>query len=118
VVTTSSTRLSTAPTREPASVARAAAASAAVFASAAERPAASAFESTAPMRSAFCRVCSWVFSTVPPRVSTLVLTPPTSVRTNFFVAHAGATATVSASIDAAKTLLRMMFFLLSPVDVV
>jgi hypothetical protein len=43
-------------------------------------------------------------------VSTLVLTLPTSVRTNFFVAHAGATATVSANIDAANTLFRMILF--------
>jgi hypothetical protein len=40
-----------------------------------------------------------------------VLTPPTSVRTNFLVAHAGATATVSAIIDAAR-LFRMVFSLL------
>jgi hypothetical protein len=58
-------------------------------------------------------VRSCVSSTVPVSVSTFVLTPPTSVRTNFFVAHAGATATVSAIIDAAKRLLRMVIFLLS-----
>jgi hypothetical protein len=65
------------------------------------------------MRSSFFRVRSWVSSTVPANVSTLPFTLPTSVRTNFLVAQAGATATVRASMDAAKRLFRMMFF--SPV---
>src|SRR4029450_7460283 len=52
----------------------------------------------------------WVSSTVPVSVSTFWLTPPTSVRTNFLVAHAGATATVSASSDTATRLLRIIVF--------
>jgi hypothetical protein len=45
---------------------------------------------------------------VPFKVSTFELTVPTSVRTNFLVAQAGATATDSANIDAAKRLFRMV----------
>src|SRR5918911_5616786 len=51
-----------------------------------------------------------VCSTVPLSVSTFEFTPPTSVRTYFLVAHAGAMATVSDSSDAARRLLRMFDF--------
>ncbi len=60
------------------------------------------------MRSSFFRVRSCVSSSEPLSVSTFVLTLPTSPRTNFFVAQAGATATASASTDIAHSLLRMM----------
>jgi len=71
-------------------------------------PAASAFVSTVPIRSSLRRVRSWVSSTVLVRLSTFAFTPPTSVRTNFFVAHAGATATTRASSDALSTLFRIV----------
>src|SRR5512132_2308996 len=54
-----------------------------------------------------------VCSTVPLKVSTFELTVPTSVRTYFFVAHAGAMATVSDSNEAAMRLLRIVTFLLN-----
>src|SRR4051812_11983905 len=54
----------------------------------------------------------WVCSTVPLNVSTFELTVPTSVRTYFFVAHAGAMATVNDSNEAAIRLLRIVTFLL------
>src|SRR6266850_1674638 len=55
----------------------------------------------------------WVCSTVEPSVSTFELTLPTSVRTYFFVAHAGAMATATDSSDAAIRLLRIFDFLLN-----
>src|SRR6266545_5839998 len=61
------------------------------------------------MRVSFCPTRSCVFSTVPLTVSTFELTLPTSVRTNFLVAHAGATATTSARTDAVNKLLRMVY---------
>src|SRR4029434_11134025 len=64
-------------------------------ASTAERPAASALASTTPIRVSFWRVRSCVVSTDVLSVSTFEL--PTSVRTNFFVAHAGATTIVNPS---------------------
>src|SRR5918996_313651 len=60
------------------------------------------------MRSSFLRVRSCVSSREPLRVSTLVLTSPTWPRTNFLVAHAGATATESARIEAANRDFRMI----------
>src|ERR1044071_2626891 len=60
------------------------------------------------MRSSFFRVRSCVSSSEPLSVSTFVLTLPTSVRTNFFDAHAGATATDSASTPTAYSLFAMM----------
>src|SRR4026209_646986 len=54
-----------------------------------------------------------VCSTVPLSVSTFELTVLTSVRTNFFVAQAGAMATVRDSNDAARRLLRICDFLLN-----
>src|SRR5918996_1431629 len=60
------------------------------------------------MRSSFLRVRSCVSSREPLRVSTLVLTSPTWPRTNFFVAHAGATATESARIEASNRDFRMI----------
>src|SRR5689334_24260289 len=96
------------PSRLSTSLAALAAASAAARASVADRPAASAFWSTVPMRSSFLRVRSCVSSREPLSVSTFVLTLPTSVRTNFFEAHAGATATDSASTDTAYSLFAMM----------
>src|SRR5882672_6086796 len=55
---------------------------------------------------------AWVCSTVPLSVSTFELTPPTSVRTYFLVAHAGAIATVTISNDVAIRLLRIVTSLL------
>src|SRR5687768_5316388 len=60
------------------------------------------------MRSSFLRVRSCVSSSEPLSVSTFELTLPTSVRTNFLVAHAGATATASARTDTAYSLFAMM----------
>src|SRR5918992_1891025 len=60
------------------------------------------------MRSSFFRVRSCVSSSEPLSVSTFVLTSPTWPRTNFFVAHAGATATESARIEAANRDFRMI----------
>src|SRR4029434_3809160 len=54
-----------------------------------------------------------VCSTVPLSVSTFELTVPTSVRTNFFVAQAGAMATVRDSNDAGRILLRICECLLT-----
>src|SRR5947208_14378314 len=65
------------------------------------------------MRVSSCWIRPCVCSTVPDNVSTFVLTPPTSVRTYFLVAHAGARATVSDSNDAAMRLLRIVSFLLN-----
>src|SRR5437667_10512707 len=65
------------------------------------------------MRVSSCWIRPCVCSTVPDSVSTFELTPPTSVRTYFLVAHAGAMATVSDSNDAAIRLLRIVTFLLN-----
>jgi hypothetical protein len=58
---------------------------------------------------------AWVCSTVPLSVSTFEFTVPTSVRTYFFVAHAGAMATVTASNDIAIRLFRILTFLLTTI---
>jgi len=57
-------------------------------------------------------VRSCVTSTVPESVPTYEFTLPTSVRTYFLVAHAGATATDRVSSAAANRLFRMMVSLL------
>jgi hypothetical protein len=62
--------------------------SARVLAAAARWSAAPAFWSTSPMRPSLTRVRSWFSSTERVNVSTLSLTSPTLVRTNFFVAQA------------------------------
>src|SRR5690349_3726383 len=56
---------------------------------------------------------AWVCSTVPLNVSTFELTVPTSVRTYFLVAQAGAMATVTASNEVAIRLFRILTFLLN-----
>src|SRR5678815_2436719 len=65
------------------------------------------------MRASSCWMRDCVCSTVPLSVSTFELTVPTSVRTNFLVAQAGAMATVRDSRDAATRLLGMFDFLLN-----
>src|ERR1044071_4408511 len=64
------------------------------------------------MRASSCWMRACVCSTVPLNVSTFELTVPTSVRTYFFVAQAGAMATVSVSSDAVIRVLRILTFLL------
>src|SRR5678815_5049173 len=65
------------------------------------------------MRASSCWMRDCVCSTVPLSVSTFELTVATSVRTNSFVAQAGAMATVRDSNDAARRLLRICDFLLN-----
>src|SRR4029453_9451419 len=77
-------------------------------ASTAERPAASALASTTPIRVSFWRVRSCVVSADVLSVSTFELTLPTSVRTNFFVAQAGATTIVNPSTATACTFFCMV----------
>src|SRR5262245_9991736 len=80
-----------APAVRPTSVALLDASAAAALALVADSPAATAFASVSVMRPSATRTRSCVSSSVLPWLVTLSFTSPTEVRTNFFVAHAGAT---------------------------
>src|SRR5688572_21832150 len=96
----------------PTSVARFPASVAAVLARFADSPAAVALASVSVMRPSAARTRSCVSSRVVPIVVTLSFTSPTDVRTNPFVAHAGATLIAATITPAVIRELRMIISLL------